>query len=168
MSRVDALQRALAIEHQVIYGYGVLGAHLGTGRAVNRLMPAEAETQARLQQHLELRDRIASLVRVAGSKPVAAAVAYQLPFPVTGPSSAAQLGWRLESSVGSAAYSVIAESGPNSPERALMIGALTTANDWQIRWSTGNSGGAYAVPFPGRPVQPSASQPSTTPTSSAS
>jgi hypothetical protein len=155
MSRLDALQRALAIEHQVIYGYGVVGAHLTGSRAANRLRPSESQTQQRLDQHLELRDRIAALVRAAGGSPVAGAAAYDLPFPVTGPSSAARLGWQLETSVAAAAYDVIAAGGPNSKERELMIDALTTAADWESRWSMRSFGAAYAVAFPGRPGQPS-------------
>lgn len=168
MSVVDALQDALAIEHQVIYGYGVVGAHVSNpGLQLNSLMPSQAAVQLRLRQHQELRDHIAALVRSARQAPVSAATAYQLPFVVTGPSAARRLGLLLEQSVGSAAYDVIAASERRSPERALMIRSLTAAADWQARWTVADLT-PYAVPFPGRPGQPAASQPSTTPTSSPS
>ncbi|HET6815972.1 MAG TPA: DUF4439 domain-containing protein [Mycobacteriales bacterium] len=166
MSLVEALQRALAIEYQVIYGYGVLGAHLTAGKETNAAATPAMALQ-RLQEHQDLRDRLAELVHAAGRTPVTAEPAYRLPYPVTDPSGARRLAQHLENTVASAAYAVIAASRPDSPARALMIGALIDAADWQTRWAVADFA-PFAFPFPGRPGQPAAIQPSTTPTSSPS
>jgi hypothetical protein len=169
MSLVDALQRALAIEHQVIYGYGVLGARLATGGrgTLPGAPPDQLETEGRLEQHKVLRDRLAGLLLARHQTPTAAAAAYQLPFAVTNTQSARKLAAGLENSVTEAAYDVISLSRPDSNDRRLMIAALAGAADWYARWTLAMSEPS-AVPFPGRPGQPGASQPSTTPTSSSS
>ena len=149
---VDALQRALAIEHQVIYGYGVLGAHLRQGSTSHGFTPTQSDARSRLQEHQELRDRLAAQVRAAGRTPVAAEPAYRLPFAVSNESTAQRLGRQLESSVAAAGYDVIAVSRPSSPERGLMLGALTAAAAWQARWALA-AFEPYAEPFPGRPGQ---------------
>ena len=153
-SLVAAMQRALAIEHEAIYGYGVVGAHLSDARGSTNGPPTAPEVQQRLQQHQELRDRIAALLQRNGATPTPAAVGYELPFPVTRPASAARLALRLEVSGASAAYDVIAASAAGSPERGVMVAALTAAADWESRWSRWTALGPYAVPFPGRPDQP--------------
>ena len=167
MSLVDALQRALAIEQQVIYGYGVLGAHLSDPNELGHPAPSPDDARDRLDQHLELRDRIATLVKATGRTPVAGEAAYRLPFAVDSASAARKLGQELEQSAAGAAYDVIAASAPHSPERRVLAAALTAAADWQAQWALADFE-PYANPFPGRPGQPAASQPSTTPTSSSS
>ena len=164
MTVVDALQHALAVEHQVIYGYGVLGAHLSDRAKRTGITPSGDDARSRLEQHLELRDRIAALVQRHGDTPVAAEPAYQLPFAVTDASAALRLGRQLEDDVAAAGYAVIAASGPRSPERRLMVASLSAAADWSARWALAELR-PFAAPFPGQPV---ASKPSTTPTSSPS
>jgi len=64
MTVVEGLQRALAVEHEVIYGYGVVGAHL-VGPAPSVTPPlSRSQAARRLAQHLVLRDRIAALLAV--------------------------------------------------------------------------------------------------------
>ncbi len=170
----DALQHALAVEHQVVYGYGIVGAHVGdrAGNATIRshtLTPDQA--LQRLEEHEKLRDRISSLLLRLHQRPAPAAVAYALPFPVTDAVAARKLAQSLEQSVAGAAYDVIAVSGTGSAERTLMVGSLAAAADWGGRWALAALE-PFVEAFPGQPGQSEESgqpsQPSTTPTSSSS
>ena len=71
---VRALQAALDAEHAAVYGYGAVGAHLTGARqkAAVRYWVA----------HQMARDTLAAMITALGAQPVAAAAAYQLPFPV--------------------------------------------------------------------------------------
>ncbi len=88
---IGALQVALAAEHAATYGYGVAGAHL-SGRG-------QQDALADWDAHRARRDQLAAMLMAQGAVPVAAAAAYQLPFPVTSPDSAAALAAALEAGV---------------------------------------------------------------------
>ncbi|MBV9369907.1 MAG: DUF4439 domain-containing protein, partial [Frankiales bacterium] len=65
MTAVDgALQAALGVSHQMVYGYGLAAAHL-TGRPYAAALAALADAETR-------RDRLADLLRSRGQVPVAA------------------------------------------------------------------------------------------------
>lgn len=164
MTVTDSLQQALAIEHQVIYGYGVLGAHLSGRDAITDGPVTQQQAAARLDQHKVLRDRLAALLRSRHQQPTPAAAAYALPFPVTNETEAAHLGQTLERAAAQSAYAVIAQATRSSAERRLMIAALAEAATWEGQWTIAIPE-PFAWAFPG---QPAASQPSTTPTSSPS
>lgn len=117
MTTIDALQAALAAEQAVIYGYGVVGAHLAA--------TAESYASARLTEHMLRRDKLIALVTAAGAKPVTARVAYQLPFDVSNAKTAALLGAHLEEGANGAYWDLIAAAPANSATRALVIGWLT-------------------------------------------
>src|SRR4051812_11081113 len=78
-----ALQEALAAAHTAIWGYGVVGAAL----------PAESRPAvvAAEQAHRDVRDQLLELLSGRGVRPVAAAGAYALPFPVLSATDAAAL-----------------------------------------------------------------------------
>jgi hypothetical protein len=156
MSSSRALQAALATRHAVIYGYGVAGAHLSAR--------ARRACLRRLDEHAAARDRIAVLVGAAGSTPAAASPAYALPFPVTDPTSAADLAAHLEDSVAGSAWDLVAASAAEGAARRLGIGDLAGAAAWASAWRALAGGGSD----PALPGQPGSSQPSTTPTSSPS
>jgi len=90
---VAALQSALAAEHSACYGYGVVGAHLAVGSA------AVAAAAADWIAHQRARDALTAMISDRGGKPAAAAVAYELPFPVTSAATAAQLAATMEDRV---------------------------------------------------------------------
>jgi hypothetical protein len=157
VSLVDALQAALAVEHQVVYGYGVVGAR--------QRGAARRDAGSCLTRHQGLRDALARLVVTRGGTPVPAEPAYALPFAVDGALAAATLGARLEDATSGAAWDVLAvTTATDTRERHLGISALTSSAEWSARWRAA-SGEPALPPFPG---QPTASQPSTTPTSSSS
>lgn len=155
---VPALQALLRIEHEVIYGYGVLGPRL----------PAALRRKAlrRLDQHLLLRDHTAALIRGAGATPVAGLAAYAVPTPVTDAATALALAVRLEDATAAAATDVGAAASRSSTAGALALSARAGALAWAARWQA-VAGAAGASTSPGGASQPTI-QPSITSTSSAS
>ena len=103
-----ALQDALAAEQAASYGYGVVGAHLPQGSALQTAAGNDWVV------HLKLRDDLAGLIKARGGQPVPAAVAYELPVRVQSPAQAKALAALLEDRVGQAYLSLVA-----LPEEAL-------------------------------------------------
>jgi hypothetical protein len=155
MSSRAALAAAVRIEDQVVYGYGVVGAHLnGTQQRF---------AARRLAAHQQLRDRWQAL------DPTAAAgqPGYEMPFPVVDATSARALAVRLEDGAAAAAYAVIAASLADSAARRLAVATLSNVAAAAARWRT--TGAATEDPaFPGQPVAAADNQSSTTPTTSPS
>jgi hypothetical protein len=127
MTPATALAAALAVEHQVIYGYGVAGAHLvGADRRA---------ALAALGAHRVRRDQLAALLRPAAAP--AGAPAYALPFPVTDPVSARRLCAELEDGCAGAAWDLAAAAGPRQPARTLAVGSLADAASRGAYWRGG-------------------------------
>ena len=82
-AEIAALQGALAAEDSAVYGYGVAGAHLTGARRAAALRNWVA--------HENARDALTGMLAARGAQPVAAAAAYQLPFPVHGAGAAVSL-----------------------------------------------------------------------------
>ena len=156
MTLLEALEAALEIEHQVVYGYGAVGARLA-----GALQTSAADA---LATHQRRRDALAAGVRAAGGHPGAGEVAYALPFPVHDVESAATLGCALESSASQALWDLIAVTRSAGSRRRLAVQWLAESARLLDEWTL-VSGRHELVALPG---QPPASQPSTTPTSSAS
>ena len=157
---IEALRAALRIEYQVVYGYGIVGAHL---RDHDQQYAAD-----RLAAHQRLRDSLLAL-DTGDNEPPTARPAYRPPFPVTDATSARALAIRLEDGAAGAAWDVIASDRAGSPARKVAVAALgdvaTAAAHWRAR--------AGAIDDPALPGAPSgldqaASQRSTTPTTSPS
>ena len=108
---IGALQAALAAEHAAVYGYGVAGAHLSG--------PQQQEALRAWNAHRARRDQLASMLSTQGAVPVAAAAAYQLPYPVTAASGAVTLAAALEDGVTRAFIGLVAvptlACGPLAP-----------------------------------------------------
>jgi hypothetical protein len=100
---VAALQSALAAEHSACYGYGVVGAHLAVGSTA--LTAAGTDWIA----HQQARDQLMTMISARGGQPAAAAVAYELPFPVTSAATAAQLAATIEDRVAQAYLGLVAQ-----------------------------------------------------------
>jgi uncharacterized protein DUF4439 len=131
-----ALQETLAGEHAAIYGYGIAGARLpGAGRR---------EARSAYDTHRARRDGWRELVVAAGAQPVAAAPAYDLPFPVRSAGDARRLAAHLERQLAVGYARLVAAS--TGDERALAARTLQDAAVRTARWS-----GAVAT-FPGLPV----------------
>jgi hypothetical protein len=134
---VAALQSALTAEHSACYGYGVVGAHLATGSAA--LAAAAADWIA----HQRARDELTAMITDRGGQPAAAAVAYELPFPVTSAATAVQLAATMEDRVTQAYQALV----------ALREGELRTFGAQQVRVSAlrAESWRGSTQAFPGLP-----------------
>lgn len=137
-----ALQAALRMEHEVVYGYGAAGAHLD-GRP-------RQDCLRRLDAHLVLRDRLAALVRAADAAPAAPRAAYALPEPLTGRAVALALLSRLEDATCGVMWDLTAASPAASDPRRLAVPALAEAADWSARWRS-LAGDTGVTVLPGRP-----------------
>lgn len=156
MSSRAAVSAAVRIEDQVVYGYGVVGAHLGGAR---RRFAAD-----RLAAHQQLRDNL----QAAGHTTATAEPAYELPFPVVDPTGALSLAIRLEDAAAVAAYAVVAATDADGALRRLAVGMLADVATAAARWRS-LSGATDDPAFPGQPAAAAAArQPSTTPTTSPS
>ncbi|MEU3431706.1 ferritin-like domain-containing protein [Streptomyces gardneri] len=133
MSALDAAQAALAAEHAAVYGYGVVGGRIGTQR--------RAEATAAYEAHRARRDALRRTVRDLGGTPVAAAAAYELPFPVADAPGAVRLAAVLEDRV-AGVYSDLVRSG-RGPLRSEAAAALREAAVRAVRWRGSD------VTFPG-------------------
>ena len=133
---VAALQGALAAEHAAVYGYGVVGAVLaGT---------AQADARSDWTAHQVARDALITMLNKLGATPVAASPAYELPFPVTSPKSAARLAAILENGVTRAYLGLVAVNNPAL--RAFAAQAMQTSANRALAWS------GTTTAFPGMPA----------------
>ncbi|MEU1531287.1 ferritin-like domain-containing protein [Streptomyces fagopyri] len=130
---MTALQAALAAEHAVVYGYGVVGGRIGGSR--------RAEARAAYDAHRARRDELARAIRDLGGRPAPAAAAYALPFAVKDSGTAVRLAADLEERVaGSYSDLVRASSGDR---RRSAAEALREAAVRGVRWR------GESVAFPG-------------------
>ncbi|MFC5721090.1 DUF4439 domain-containing protein [Streptomyces gamaensis] len=135
---LTAAQAALAAEHAAVYGYGVVGAHVGEARA-------DAAREA-YDAHRARRDAMERTVRELGAAPEAAAAAYALPFPVPDEAAAVRLAAELENRVG-AVYAALVGAASGALRREAAA-ALREAAVRAVRWS------GDGVAFPGLPGGP--------------
>jgi hypothetical protein len=158
MTAVDALQAALEVEHQVVFGYGLVGARL-RGRQRD-------ECVERLAAHATRRDQLAELVRAAGGRPTPGSAAYGDPIGAVDAAGARELAEILEDAAAGAAWDLVAASAANTGARRLGVQALGDSATWSVRWRA-YAGDLVPPPLPGEPDPPYV-QPSTSPTSSSS
>jgi hypothetical protein len=137
MNQIGALQEALRTEFEVIYGYGVVGAHLSDD--------AENYATDRLTGHLQRRDKLAAMITALGATPVTAKAAYALPNPVADATAARALAAHLELGAADAAWDLVAASASRSAARAFGVAWITDAALSAALW-----GGTQ--PLPGQPV----------------
>ncbi|CAL9589608.1 hypothetical protein SUDANB108_05232 [Streptomyces sp. enrichment culture] len=143
-----ALQAALAAEHAVVYGYGVVGGRIGDGQ--------RAEARTAYDAHRARRDALVREVKDSGGRPVAAAAGYALPFPVADAAAAARLAAELEDRV-AGVYSDLVRAAAGE-RRALAAEALREAAVRAVRWR------GESVAFPGLAERAGTAPPSAAPT----
>lgn len=135
----QALAAAVAMEHQVIYGYGVAGAHLSAaGRAV---------ALRELDAHRLRRDQLSALL---GAGAPAAAAAYALPFAVHDDTTARSLCALLEDGCAGAAWDLVAAAPSSSTARDLGVSWLADSALAAARWR-GPAGLPPEQALPGQP-----------------
>ncbi|MEU0494375.1 ferritin-like domain-containing protein [Mycobacterium sp. NPDC006124] len=135
-----ALWDAVAVEHGVIYGYGIVSAH--STPDANQLVSDS------LAGHRELREEgIARLVERKMTPPIPA-LGYQLPFPVEDPTAAAKLAVRMEEDC-AVAWRAVLEQATAADDRQLAVTALTRAAVTAARWRAVLGVAPVTVAFPG-------------------
>jgi hypothetical protein len=124
---IAALQQALAAEQAVSYGYGVAGAYLPAGSAT--VAAADTDWVA----HQRAGNQLSAMISARGGQPTAAAVAYQLPFPVTSAAAAQRLAATMEDGVAQAYLAVVAlpETGLRSFGAQQVRDAALRAQFWR-------------------------------------
>ncbi len=122
-----ALQDALTAEQAASYGYGIVGAHLPQGS------PAQGDATDDWVAHLRASDQLTQLISARGGTPGPAAVAYQLPFPVSTGAQARTLAATLEDRVAQAYLAVVAlpETGLRNFGAQQVRAAALRAEAWR-------------------------------------
>ena len=135
-----ALFDAVATEHAVIYGYGLVSAHATPD--LNALVSAS------IAEH---RDRREKAIAMLGGRSVDAplpAAGYQLPSQVDNPTDAANLAVRMEEDA-AVAWRAVLEQATTDQDRAFAVTALTQCAVAAARWSQVLEVWPITVAFPG-------------------
>lgn len=135
-----ALFDAAAVEHGVIYGYGVVSAHS---------TPDDNDLVAQaMAQHREWREQAISLLSARSVPLPLPAVGYQLPLEVSDPTQAAQLAVRMEEDA-AVAWRAVLEQATTPEDRAFAVTALTGCAVLAARWSQVLGAAPVTLAFPG-------------------
>jgi Domain of unknown function (DUF4439) len=135
-----ALFDAVAGEHAVIYGYGLVSAH-STPDVNDLVAAAMAEHRARREQAItRLTDRNVT-------SPLAAA-GYQMPLAVDSPVDAAKLAVRMEEDT-AATWRAVLERASTNDDRAFAVTALSESAVTAAKWRAVVGTQPTTVAFPG-------------------
>lgn len=137
-----ALQEVLAAEHVAVWGYGVVGAELGTG--------SDSDAVASQAAHRDLRDHVAELLDSRKVDPVPAKAGYALPFPVLSAKDAAALAVKLEDGVSQAWVRLLDQASEKST-RQLAVESLAAAEVRAVAWRAAAGRTPTTSAFPGLP-----------------
>ncbi|MGH3968292.1 MAG: ferritin-like domain-containing protein [Mycobacterium sp.] len=135
-----ALCAALATEHAVIYGYGIVSAHCAP--AVNDLVSSA------LRQHRERRDRVIEMLAARSVDAPVAAAGYQLPMPVDNDIDAARLAARMENDA-AVAWRAVVEQAQSPQDGEFGVTALTQSAVLAARWNRVVGTWPITTAFPG-------------------
>lgn len=141
--QVPALQEALAAEHAVVWGYGVVGGKVG-----EELLQQVREVDA---VHRTRRDTTAALLGRYGGEPVPTEPSYALPFPVTDRRSALRLAVHLEEGA-TAAWRYAVAATDDRAVRRVALAATADAAVRATRWRILVPVTPATLPFPGDPA----------------
>lgn len=142
-NELDALQTALGAEHAAIWVYGVIGTHAAQTR-----QPAVAAVE---QIHRTRRDQLESLIVTASAVPSPGAAAYQLPAPITDPTSAITVAGQIEDQV-AAVWRFALGDCSSTGARTFALTALIQTSIQSLTWRQAISGAdTMLYPFPGQP-----------------
>ena len=135
-----ALRAALAAEHAAVWGYGVVGAALGSA--------GQGTAATSENAHRDVRDQVTALLAGRKAEVVGAEGGYALPFPVLSEIDAASLAATLEEGVASAWVRVLDQAAERST-RELAVGVLSAAEIRAVGWRTAAGQAPVTRPFPG-------------------
>ena len=131
MSEISGLQNWLALEHESIWIYQLIGA-----RVAELTAPANGQAAA----HRRRRDQLGKMITALGSNPVATELSYDV-APVIDGKAARKLARGVEARIAAACVSMVAVLA--DADREMAVDGLRTAALTQVRW------GGSAEPFPG-------------------
>lgn len=137
---VAALFDAVAAEHAVIYGYGLVSAH-STPDDNDLVSTAMAE-------HRERREGAIAMLEARSVDPPLPAAGYQLPMQVDNPTDAAKLAVRMEEDT-AVAWRAALEQATTGEQREFAVKALTQAAVTAAQWNTVLGIQPVTVAFPG-------------------
>lgn len=135
-----ALFDAVAVEHGVIYGYGLVSAH---STAEDNALVATA-----MAEHRARREEAMARLEARSVTPPLPAAGYQLPAPVTDPADAANLAIRMEED-SSVAWRAVLEQAVSDDDRTFAVAALTQTAVTAARWRAIVNSWPVTVAFPG-------------------
>ena len=135
-----ALYDAAAVEHGVIYGYGLVSAH--SAPEVNYLVSAA------VAGHRELREEAVAKLTARNIAAPLPAAGYRMPMEVDSPSDAATLAVRMEED-GAVAWRAVLEQAKSGDDRTFAVSALTQCAVTAARWRRVLGIVPSAVAFPG-------------------
>ena len=140
MTGADALNVTLAVEHQAIYAYAVVGAHADAAAA--------PLARSAYSAHQGWRDRLTALITAAGGTPVPAEAAYTIALRVVDNAGALALAATVEDGC-AVAYEqlVVAAEGASlrGTAAAGLVECATRATRWRLL-----AGQRTTAAFPGR------------------
>lgn len=143
---MQALQRVLAAQHAAVYGYPVIGVHLGNPGLVRRARQLEAG-------HRQLRDELMDQLAGRGVSPVVAEASYPAPEPMTGPAAAQRWAVQLEQDCAGAYRYLLAATVTGAAAQAGLrqqaLTGLTAAAQQAAQWRSLLNPAAPTVAFPG-------------------
>lgn len=135
-----ALVDAVAAEHGVIYGYGVVSAH--SNPTANGLISSA------LREHRARREEAIARLSARGVVPPLPAPGYALPNAIDNPIDAAKLGLRMEED-SAEVWRAVLERASTDEDRAFAVTALTESAVNAAAWRTRLGMEPSTVPFPG-------------------
>lgn len=135
-----ALYDAVAVEHGIIYGYGLVSAH--STPEDNWLVSSS------IAQHRERREAAIAMLQARDVEPPLPAAGYRMPGPVENPGQAAKLAVQMEEDAARAWRAVI-EQASATEDRAFAVTALTQSAVGAAQWTSVLGDGPVTVAFPG-------------------
>jgi hypothetical protein len=135
-----ALCDALATEHAIIYGYGIVSAHCAPD--VNDLVSTA------LSEHRDRRDQVVAMLAARQVTAPVAAAGYQLPMRVNSPRNAARLAARMENDA-AVAWRAVVEQAQTPDDRGFGVTALTKSAVLAARWNRVLGAWPITTAFPG-------------------
>ena len=135
-----ALCAALANEHAVVYGYGMVSARCAP--EVNILVSSA------LNQHRERRDQVISMLAGRSVAAPVAAAGYQLPMPVITPADAEKLAVWMEKDT-EASWRAFIEQAQSNDDRTFAVTALTQSAVLTAKWKQAQGNWPITDAFPG-------------------
>jgi hypothetical protein len=135
-----ALYDAIATEHGIIYGYGLVSAHATA--ELNTLVSSS------IAEHRQRRDAAIALLEARDVAAPLPAAGYQLPGPVRNPGDAEKLAVRMESDAATA-WRAVVEQATSTEDRTFGVTAVTQSAVAAARWTQVSGAGPVTTAFPG-------------------